>query len=191
MEFIDRFRREGRVQAAMSHPHVVTVYETGTSDHGPWLAMRLVLGTTLADEIAEGIDSQRALALVGQAAEGLDAAHAAGLVHRDVTPRNILVEGDEAYLADFGLSRPSEGAPVTETGGFFGTFAYAAPEALAGPARAPPPTGTRLRPSCSSASPARPCSPAPAPPPSPSPTCTSRPRACRGAGPRPRPSSTG
>jgi len=133
-EFADRLRREGRVQAALDHPNVVTVYEAGTSEHGPWLAMRLVEGVTLADLIDEGsLDAERALALLDQVAAALDAAHAAGLVHRDVKPRNILVGDDgAAYLADFGLSRPGDGMDATATGHFMGTLAYAAPEVLRG-----------------------------------------------------------
>ncbi|MCB0874396.1 MAG: serine/threonine protein kinase, partial [Thermoleophilia bacterium] len=133
-EFAERLRREGRAQAALDHPNVVTVYEAGNSEHGPWLAMRLVDGTTLADLIDDGsLDATQALDLLDQVAAALDAAHGAGLVHRDVKPRNILVGGDGvAYLADFGLSRPSDGMDATATGQFLGTLAYAAPEVLRG-----------------------------------------------------------
>ena len=133
-EFAERLRREGRAQAALDHPNVVTVYEAGNSEHGPWLAMRLVDGTTLADLIDDGsLDAAQTLDLLDQVAAALDAAHGAGLVHRDVKPRNILVGGDGvAYLADFGLSRPSDGMDATATGQFLGTLAYAAPEVLRG-----------------------------------------------------------
>ncbi len=132
-EFLERFRHEGRMQAALDHPHVVTVYESGTSAHGPYLAMRLVQGTTLAGLIDDGVlTSERTLDLMEQVASALDAAHAAGLVHRDVKPRNVLVEGDQAYLADFGLTRRGDGGGATATGHFMGTIAYAAPEVVSG-----------------------------------------------------------
>ena len=133
-DFADRLRREGRAQAALDHPNVVTIYEAGTSEHGPWLAMRLVEGTTLSDLIDAGtLDAASALDILDQVAAALDAAHAAGLVHRDVKPRNVLVSEDgTAYLADFGLSRPSAGDGATVTGHFMGTLAYAAPEVLRG-----------------------------------------------------------
>jgi serine/threonine-protein kinase len=132
--FVDRFRREGRMQAALDHPNVVTVYEAGTSEYGPYLAMRLIRGTTLAQLVDDGaLTTERTLRLVAQVADALDAAHAAGLVHRDVKPRNVLVgEGDHAYLADFGLTRRSDAGAATATGFFMGTLAYAAPEVLRG-----------------------------------------------------------
>jgi hypothetical protein len=132
--FVERFHREGRMQAALEHPHVLTVYEAGTSEHGPYLAMQLVDGTTLAGLIEDGaLSADRALHLLGQVADALDAAHAAGLVHRDVKPRNVLVgAGDHAYLADFGLTRTSDADGATATGHFMGTLAYVAPEVVRG-----------------------------------------------------------
>jgi hypothetical protein len=133
-EFIDRFQREGRLQASLEHPHVVTVYEAGESEHGLYLAMRLVPGSTLAALMRERqLDARRALAVLRQAAGGLDAAHAAGLVHRDVKPQNVLVgDDDDAYLADFGLTRVGGAEGVTATGKLFGTVSYLAPEVIEG-----------------------------------------------------------
>ena len=132
--FVERFRTEGRMQAALDHPHVVTVYEAGTSAYGPYLAMELVEGTTLAGLIDHGaLDAERTLRLLEQVALALDGAHAAGLVHRDVKPRNILVdERDHAYLADFGLTRLGDTTGATATGQFVGTLAYVAPEIIHG-----------------------------------------------------------
>jgi hypothetical protein len=134
-EFVARFRREGRVQAALEHPHVVAVYEPGESERGIYLAMQLIRGPTLAEILADGeLDSARALRLMRQVAAALDAAHAAGLVHRDVKPRNVLVGSDDhAYLADFGLTKlGGSSTGVTVTGEVLGTLAYLAPEVIRG-----------------------------------------------------------
>ncbi len=133
-EFVARFRREGRLQASLEHPHVVAVYEAGESEHGLYLAMRLVAGSTLAVLMGERVlDGARALALLGQVADALDAAHAAGLVHRDVKPQNVLVgDADDAYLGDFGLTRVGGSSGVTVTGKLVGTVSYLAPEVIRG-----------------------------------------------------------
>lgn len=132
--FVARFRREGRLQASLDHPHIVTVYEAGESDHGLFLAMRLIRGATLAALASEGrLDAGRALRLLRQVAEALDAAHSAGLVHRDVKPHNVLVGADDdAYLADFGLTRFGAGVTLTGADSMAGTLAYLAPEIIAG-----------------------------------------------------------
>ena len=133
-DFVRRFRREGRMQASLEHPHVVAVYEVVESEDGLFIAMQLVRGPTLAALIAAGaLTAQRALALLAQIADAIDAAHAAGLVHRDIKPRNVLVgEGDHAYLADFGLTTLGDDTGVTVTGDVLGTVAYLAPEVIRG-----------------------------------------------------------
>jgi hypothetical protein len=133
-EFVARFRREGQLQASLEHPHVVTVYEAGESEHGLFLAMRLVSGSTLAELIREReVGVARALILLRQAADALDAAHAAGLVHRDVKPQNVLVgDSDDAYVGDFGLTRVGGSEGVTATGKLLGTISYLAPEVIRG-----------------------------------------------------------
>jgi protein kinase-like protein len=133
-EFVDRFRREGRLQASLENPHVVTVYEAGESEQGLYLALQLVQGSTLAVLMAErALDATRALVLLRQVAEALDAAHAAGLVHRDVKPQNVLVgDSDDAYLGDFGLTRMGGATGVTATGKLLGTISYLAPEVIHG-----------------------------------------------------------
>lgn len=133
-EFVARFEREGRLQASLDHPHVVTVYEAGSSEHGLYLAMRLVEGATLAELMRRrDLDARRALAMLGQVAAALDAAHDAGLIHRDVKPQNVLVaEGGDAYLGDFGLTRLGGATAITATGRLLGTVAYIAPEVIRG-----------------------------------------------------------
>ncbi len=132
--FRERFRREGLQQAALDHPHIVTVYEAGEADERLFLAMRMVEGPTLKELIQNRqLDDRRALRLLTQVAEALDAAHARGLTHRDVKPHNVLVgAGDHAYLADFGLTKAHDDAAVTETGQFVGTIDYISPEQARG-----------------------------------------------------------
>jgi serine/threonine protein kinase len=132
--FRERFRREGQLQAAIDHPHIVTVYEAGESEHGLFLAMRVVRGPTLKDLILSGqLDPGRAVRLLTQVAEALDAAHDVGLIHRDVKPQNILVGAhDHAYLADFGLTKAPGGSGLTEEGQFLGTIDYVSPEQARG-----------------------------------------------------------
>ena len=132
--FVARFRREGRLQASFTHPHALEVFEALETDDGLFLAMRLERGPTLAELLPQGtLDGARTLRLLGQVADALDAAHAAGLVHRDVKPGNVLVgDGDHAYLGDFGLTKAGDGSELTATGAMVGTIAYVAPEVVRG-----------------------------------------------------------
>lgn len=130
--FRERFRREAMLQAALEHPGIVPVYEAGESPQGLFIAMKLIRGSDLQQLADEGLGPERALGLLAQVADALDAAHAAGLVHRDIKPQNILAEGDRAYLADFGVSRgPGEGG-TTRTGHYVGSLDYTAPELVRG-----------------------------------------------------------
>ena len=132
--FRERFRREGLVQAALDHPHIVPIHEAGESEHGLFLAMRLIRGRDLKARIVAGeIDAERALRVLVPVARAIDAAHEAGLVHRDIKPQNILVGAeDHAYLADFGLGRVGGDAGLTRTGELVGTLDYVAPEQVSG-----------------------------------------------------------
>jgi len=134
--FRERFRREGLVQAAIDHEHIVTVYEAGDSEHGLFLAMRLIRGPTLKDMIlSHELEPGRALGILAQVAGALDSAHDVGLTHRDIKPQNILIgANDHAYLADFGLTQASDEVSLTETGQFIGTIDYVAPEQIQGEA---------------------------------------------------------
>ncbi len=132
--FRARFEREGQVQAALDHDHIVTVYEAGTSEFGLFLAMRLIGGPTLKRLILDHeLDPRRSVRLLTQVANALDAAHQAGLIHRDIKPQNILIgKGDHAYLADFGLIKAPDEVRLTGTGQFIGTIDYVAPEQIQG-----------------------------------------------------------
>jgi Protein kinase domain len=134
--FRERFRREGQIQAAIDHPNIVTVYEAGETEHGLFIAMRLVRGSTLKDMITAGqLDAGRSLKLLRPVADALDTAHEAGLIHRDVKPQNVLVAGrDHTYLADFGLTKPMGETGLTQTGQFVGTVDYISPEQIRGEA---------------------------------------------------------
>jgi hypothetical protein len=131
--FRARFRREARTVAGLDHPNVVQILESGEDDDHLWLAMRYVDGPDLRVLLRRTgrLDPVQAVVVVEQVAAALDAAHAAGVVHRDVSPGNVLIEdgpGRDLHveLADFGLAR----APGPEDPG--GTLGYAAPEQLAG-----------------------------------------------------------
>src|SRR3954454_2520867 len=132
--FRRRFRREGRLQAAIDHPNIVAVHEAGESEVGLFLAMRLVRGRTLKEVIRGGtLDASRTLTILRPIAEALDSAHAAGLIHRDIKPHNVLVgPHDEAYLGDFGLTKTPDDLNLTRSGEFFGTPNYVAPEHVRG-----------------------------------------------------------
>ena len=133
---VARFKREARVAGALEHPHTIPIYAAGEEEGLLYLVMRLVDGPDLGALVArEGpLEPARAVALIEQVAGALDAAHAAGLVHRDVKPANVLVEhGDHAYLSDFGLMRRVVGeSAITRVGQWVGTMNYAAPEQIEG-----------------------------------------------------------
>lgn len=134
-DFRERFQRESRMAAAIDHPNVIPVYEAGEEDGRLYIVMRWVEGTDLHKELrAHGaMAHERAARIVNQVAGALDAAHAAGLVHRDVKPANVLLSGEHAYLADFGLTRFADAETNVTTGGhFLGTVDYMAPEQFRG-----------------------------------------------------------
>lgn len=139
-DFRRRFEAEARAAAAIEHPNVVPVYSAGLLEGRLYLAMRFVDGQNLN----QALDSHGPLGkkdsarILAQVASALDAAHAAGLVHRDVAPANILLEGelgaDGVYLTDFGLVRglESEGTQLTRTHEVIANLDYAAPEQIQG-----------------------------------------------------------
>jgi predicted Ser/Thr protein kinase len=135
-EFRERFLRESRLVASLDHPHVIPVYDADEIEGTLFLAMRYVAGPSLRALLrSEGrLSPGETVRITGQVAGALDAAHAAGLVHRDVKPANILLAepGRHAYLCDFGLARRTAAEGATRTGSFLGTADYCAPEQVEG-----------------------------------------------------------
>ncbi|MCX6385779.1 MAG: serine/threonine-protein kinase [Solirubrobacterales bacterium] len=136
-EFRERFSREARLTAAIDHPNVIPVYAAGEEDDRLYLVMRYVSGTDLHHLLATAgrLEPTRAAAIITQVAAGLDAAHAAGLVHRDVKPANVLITGEagseHVYLSDFGITRLEDSEThITDSGEWVGTVDYMAPEHL-------------------------------------------------------------
>jgi len=128
--FVDRFRREAKAAASLSHPHVVAVHDQGTTDGLPYLVMEFVSGRTLRDVLNQHgrLSAPQALAVLEPVLEALGAAHTAGFVHRDVKPENILISDDgRVKVTDFGLARAVTAATATQ-GLLIGTVAYLSPE---------------------------------------------------------------
>jgi serine/threonine protein kinase/WD40 repeat protein len=139
--FRKRFIRESRAAAAVEDPHIIPVFEAGEAGGMLYIAMRYVPGGDMRTMVRRDgpLPPGRAAEVIAQVASALDAAHAAGLVHRDVKPANMLVDrrsnrSDHVYLADFGLSkkRLTASAGLTGTGQFVGTLDYSAPEQIRG-----------------------------------------------------------
>jgi protein kinase-like protein len=130
--FPERFERECRAQGELNHPHIVRIFKNGNSPQGRWLAMQLVEGRTLEKVLeAERLNPEEVLKLLAPIADALEAAHAKGLIHRDVTLRNILVADDGTpFLADFGVAKRVDERSLTKTGDFIGSLRYAAPEQI-------------------------------------------------------------
>jgi len=137
---VDAFVREGKALGAVIHPHVVRVLSAGTEGRIPYLVLEYLPGPSLRVRLREGRpEPAAAVELIAQAARGLGAAHAAGIVHGDVKPDNLLLDAEgRVKVVDFGLARTS-GEPVQAQGGaVYGTPAYMAPELVRGAALEPP-----------------------------------------------------
>src|SRR3954471_13876644 len=134
--YVARFRREARVAAQVSHPNLVRMFDYAGEAERPYIVMEHIGGGTLADRIRGGaageLDPER---LARQLLGAREAIHAAGVVHRDVKPSNMLLDGaGDAHLTDFGIAQPEDATQLTGTGEVIGTLKYMAPEVLAGEA---------------------------------------------------------
>jgi eukaryotic-like serine/threonine-protein kinase len=130
-----RFLREARLAARLAHLNVVRVFDVGQDDGRPFIAMEYVEGETLADLVARRgpLPAAEVASLGTQACAGLAAAHAAGLVHRDVKPQNLLLGAHGVLkLGDFGIAHGHEGTQLTLAGTVLGTAGYLAPEQARG-----------------------------------------------------------
>ena len=129
--FRERMKREARTAGRLQEPHVVPIHDYGEIDGQMYMEMRLIEGTDLDSVLKRfgPLTPARAVAIITQVASALDAAHAAGVMHRDVKPPNILVTRDDfAYLVDFGIASATTDEKLTQLGTAVGTWKYMAPE---------------------------------------------------------------
>jgi eukaryotic-like serine/threonine-protein kinase len=132
--YVERFRREARIAAGLSHPNLVKVYDFGSDGERPFLVMEYVEGATLrpgaSGASAPRLDSDT---LARELLDALGHIHAAGIVHRDIKPANVLVGPDgRPRLTDFGIAQAQDSTDLTETGQVIGTLKYLAPEVARG-----------------------------------------------------------
>ncbi|MBL8861264.1 MAG: serine/threonine protein kinase, partial [Planctomycetes bacterium] len=137
-KFAERFLREARALARLSHPNIVAVHDYGETGGVCWLLLEYVDGANLRAILKSGrMDSRTALALVRELCDALQYAHDEGVVHRDIKPENVLVDRrGRAKVADFGLAKligPAQGADLTREGQVMGTPHYMAPEQIERP----------------------------------------------------------
>jgi serine/threonine-protein kinase len=133
--FRRRFYREARIAQMVKHPNVVPVVDTGEQDGLPYMAQRFIKGESLDDKLKRDgpLDVARAVQICTDVAAGLEALWAAGMVHRDVKPGNILLdERGQAYITDFGLAKDTQGSLLTLPGQALGSMDYMAPEQIRG-----------------------------------------------------------
>jgi serine/threonine protein kinase len=132
--FVRRFKREVEAAQRITHPNVVPVLDAGEAGGLPYLVQKLIPGGSLHDRIAAAgrLDVPTTMRLLTGPAEGIDALHASGLVHRDIKPANILLDGDTAFVTDFGLAKDSQASNLTRPGQALGSLDYMAPEQIRG-----------------------------------------------------------
>jgi len=129
-----RLRREAKLGASLSHPNLVSVFDTETYEEGVFIVMEYVEGETLADALRRGpLDSERSMEILRGVASALDNVHAQGIVHRDVKPANVLLGADGSVkLADLGVGLATDNTRITQSGQVLGTPAYMSPEQIDG-----------------------------------------------------------
>ncbi|MFI2607332.1 protein kinase [Kitasatospora sp. NPDC018619] len=129
--FAERFSREAQHAAMLAHPRIVMVFDSGVDQGTPFIVMELVSGRSLAALLAErpGLPVERAVGIAAAVCEALAVAHAAGLVHRDIKPGNIMITDDGGVkVVDFGIARAGSSGNLTQTASVLGTAAYLSPE---------------------------------------------------------------
>jgi eukaryotic-like serine/threonine-protein kinase len=131
-EFVERFRREAESAAGLQHPNIVAVYDRGEFEGTYYIAMQYIEGPTLKAMIDSGLTPEQAVALIRQVLEGARFAHRNGVVHRDLKPQNVIVDGDgKAVVTDFGIARAGV-SEITQAGAVMGTPHYLSPEQAQG-----------------------------------------------------------
>src|SRR3954447_9659080 len=131
-EFIERFRREAEAAAGLQHPNVVAVFDRGEVDGTYYIAMQYLEGRTLKQLIDSGLTPEQAVTLIRQVLEAARFAHRNGVVHRDLKPQNVIVDGEgKAVVTDFGIARAGV-SEITQTGSVMGTPHYLSPEQAQG-----------------------------------------------------------
>jgi serine/threonine-protein kinase len=139
-EFLERFRREARAAARLSHPNIVSIYDVGEHEGSPYIVMELVEGGNLKDRIraAAPVGDAEIRAVGATLAATLDYAHHKGLIHRDVKPQNVLLgEDGRPRLTDFGIAQAMASSGLTRTGAVMGSVHYIAPELVRGRTASP------------------------------------------------------
>jgi serine/threonine protein kinase len=131
--FVERFLREARAAAGLSHPNVAGVFDYGVDDNVHYIVLELLEGETLAARLARGpLPWEEAVLIAERVADALQAAHKAGVVHRDVKPGNIMVTEGGVKVMDFGIAAAAWAVPITVSGTTLGTATYISPEQAAG-----------------------------------------------------------
>jgi serine/threonine-protein kinase len=131
-EFVERFRREAESAAGLQHPNVVSVFDRGEFEGTYYIAMQYIEGPTLKALIDSGLTPEQAVALIRQVLEGARFAHRHGVVHRDLKPQNVIINGEGvAVVTDFGIARAGV-SEITQTGSVMGTPHYLSPEQAQG-----------------------------------------------------------
>ncbi|MBW3578514.1 MAG: Stk1 family PASTA domain-containing Ser/Thr kinase [Actinobacteria bacterium] len=133
-DFQQRFRREAQQAAALNHPNIVAVYDTGEHDGLPFIVMELVQGRSLQQIMAHGgLTEERALEVCAEVCSALAYAHSRGIIHRDIKPGNILIDDNgDVKVTDLGIARAIDAETVTQTAAVLGTAAYLSPEQAQG-----------------------------------------------------------
>jgi hypothetical protein len=134
-DFVERFRREARAAAGLSHPNIVAVFDSGSDDDTHFIVTELVEGETLADRLRRDgpMPPADAVAVAVDIARALAAAHARGLIHRDIKPGNVMLLPDgRVKVVDFGIARAAGSDTLTNTGVVLGSTAYLSPEQAGG-----------------------------------------------------------